>query len=211
MHDLLKEATKFFKGERAYDKLFLAFRKKYESLSRIGGTVPVKSFSDKELEVISKFFGQPSESLRRNGKISLINFEEQLQKTKFSHVTLKELLDSYFGEIIISKKEQQLQQDEYRQNFFKQLIAQYPKLKFWLKFCLENTKSSRWIIQIADNDEKTFTNNVKILHKALKELPKSIERLPLFSQRMTADPQDRKSTRLNSSHVATSYAVFCLK
>src|SRR5437870_9698954 len=25
------------------------------------------------------------------------------------------------------------------------------------------------------------------------------------------DPGDRKSTRLNSSHVATSYAVFCLK
>src|SRR5438067_7154426 len=24
-------------------------------------------------------------------------------------------------------------------------------------------------------------------------------------------PQDRKSTRLNSSHVSTSYAVFCLK
>src|SRR5439155_21867894 len=26
-----------------------------------------------------------------------------------------------------------------------------------------------------------------------------------------AGPKDRKSTRLNSSHVATSYAVFCLK
>src|SRR5690625_5340805 len=26
-----------------------------------------------------------------------------------------------------------------------------------------------------------------------------------------SDPKDRKSTRLNSSHVATSYAVFCLK
>src|SRR5437870_13205005 len=26
-----------------------------------------------------------------------------------------------------------------------------------------------------------------------------------------AAPQDRKSTRLNSSHVAISYAVFCLK
>src|SRR5699024_11782091 len=25
------------------------------------------------------------------------------------------------------------------------------------------------------------------------------------------DPQDRKSTRLNSSHVSISYAVFCLK
>src|SRR5690625_7065670 len=27
----------------------------------------------------------------------------------------------------------------------------------------------------------------------------------------TADKKDRKSTRLNSSHVAISYAVFCLK
>src|SRR5699024_11630226 len=27
----------------------------------------------------------------------------------------------------------------------------------------------------------------------------------------SADPQDRKSTRLNSSHVSISYAVFCLK
>src|SRR5690606_41855000 len=29
--------------------------------------------------------------------------------------------------------------------------------------------------------------------------------------RVTIDGQDRKSTRLNSSHVKTSYAVFCLK
>src|SRR5690554_7741041 len=27
----------------------------------------------------------------------------------------------------------------------------------------------------------------------------------------TGTPEDRKSTRLNSSHVRTSYAVFCLK
>src|SRR5690554_7517715 len=30
-------------------------------------------------------------------------------------------------------------------------------------------------------------------------------------QRLAVDPQDRKSTRLNSSHVRISYAVFCLK
>src|SRR5205814_10708885 len=28
---------------------------------------------------------------------------------------------------------------------------------------------------------------------------------------ITFDPQDRKSTRLNSSHLGISYAVFCLK
>src|SRR5699024_12317126 len=30
-------------------------------------------------------------------------------------------------------------------------------------------------------------------------------------RRATDSPQDRKSTRLNSSHVSSSYAVFCLK
>src|SRR5690606_40609412 len=30
-------------------------------------------------------------------------------------------------------------------------------------------------------------------------------------QRVRGGPQDRKSTRLNSSHVKISYAVFCLK
>src|SRR5690349_23523803 len=33
----------------------------------------------------------------------------------------------------------------------------------------------------------------------------------LVEQRHERSPQDRKSTRLNSSHVEISYAVFCLK
>src|SRR5690625_6095515 len=35
--------------------------------------------------------------------------------------------------------------------------------------------------------------------------------IPLWSTRIDGRPGDRKSTRLNSSHVAISYAVFCLK
>src|SRR5690554_7504315 len=34
---------------------------------------------------------------------------------------------------------------------------------------------------------------------------------PLGSCTMKYNPRDRKSTRLNSSHVRISYAVFCLK
>src|SRR2546426_4925940 len=32
-----------------------------------------------------------------------------------------------------------------------------------------------------------------------------------FDQGLTVEPSDRKSTRLNSSHLVISYAVFCLK
>src|SRR5690349_23721195 len=35
--------------------------------------------------------------------------------------------------------------------------------------------------------------------------------LPRSGPRPNAQPTDRKSTRLNSSHVEISYAVFCLK
>src|SRR5437870_6373094 len=45
-----------------------------------------------------------------------------------------------------------------------------------------------------------------ILHH-VRRLGAVMHRQPLRAQA----PQDRKSTRLNSSHVAISYAVFCLK
>src|SRR5699024_11324212 len=35
--------------------------------------------------------------------------------------------------------------------------------------------------------------------------------LRVHHERHSDDPKDRKSTRLNSSHVSISYAVFCLK
>src|SRR5437773_9541648 len=36
-------------------------------------------------------------------------------------------------------------------------------------------------------------------------------RFPLWSRRRDHSGKDRKSTRLNSSHITISYAVFCLK
>ena len=43
-----------------------------------------------------------------------------------------------------------------------------------------------------------------------EELNAVIEETNLTEQQITVD-EDRKSTRLNSSHVQISYAVFCLK
>src|SRR5437660_5880128 len=41
---------------------------------------------------------------------------------------------------------------------------------------------------------------------------RDVKRLPIPGMLpITLRPRDRKSTRLNSSHVAISYAVFCLK
>src|SRR5690625_5895119 len=70
-------------------------------------------------------------------------------------------------------------------------------------------------------DLKEFANQMKfyetegdtIVHQIIHELNKvfitPIEREDILA--LATHMEDRKSTRLNSSHVAISYAVFCLK
>src|SRR5699024_12424470 len=46
---------------------------------------------------------------------------------------------------------------------------------------------------------------------APSDLHRGLGAPPLFRREVPIEPRDRKSTRLNSSHVSISYAVFCLK
>src|SRR5207249_9764866 len=54
-------------------------------------------------------------------------------------------------------------------------------------------------------------NNVYFLRDIFLNLIKSIIAPLIFSTLVVGIAGDRKSTRLNSSHVSISYAVFCLK
>src|SRR5437868_15054734 len=67
------------------------------------------------------------------------------------------------------------------------------------------------------NDTATTEIYTLSLHDALPiscaepRLAGSLRTVTLGSSRRSASSVDRKSTRLNSSHVSISYAVFCLK
>src|SRR5690625_1847692 len=188
MNDQLRQAKEYFKSKTSYAKLFQAFRKKYESLGRIGGTVPVENFSRKELAEIGQFFGLPEGHIRSKGFISLRDFENQIQHTRFSDVSLKHILDSYFGEAIISRREQVRVQEEKMHKFFQTQLAKFPSISFWLKYIMEQKRECRWILQLAEQEPTQFEHSVKLLTRAFDNLPKNAERLPLFSQRITGDP-----------------------
>src|SRR5699024_11833296 len=49
------------------------------------------------------------------------------------------------------------------------------------------------------------------VHLRQPHLPGRLQGVEIVRQRLRQPRLDRKSTRLNSSHVSTSYAVFCLK
>ncbi|WP_121640175.1 TIGR02679 family protein [Virgibacillus sp. Bac330] len=185
---ILKAACSFFKSEQAYDKLFQQFRKKYESLGRIGGTVPVRLFSAHELEVIARFYGTTKQALVKKGVIHVVQFEKQLQETKFAAIGLKQLLDNYFDEEIISKKQRKEIEQQQLRSLLQELERSYPSLKDWFRYIQSVTKEKRWITRIAEKDFTYFHYLIKQVAKAREQLPSTPERLPMFSQRITADP-----------------------
>src|SRR5699024_11281092 len=84
-------------------------------------------------------------------------------------------------------------------------------LKKWLDRPLLNKQRIEERLEIVDGFYKDF-----LARDALRETLKAIYDLERLAGRVAfgnvnARDLDRKSTRLNSSHVSISYAVFCLK
>src|SRR3712207_6933906 len=66
----------------------------------------------------------------------------------------------------------------------------------------------RRALEVGPGDENVTWNYARFL---LTEFDDRQATREVLDQAITTHPEDRKSTRLNSSHANISYAVFCLK
>lgn len=181
---MMDEALSFFRDDPAYRRLFSLFKKKYKSLGRIGGTVKLTTFKDQELLTIARFFG----ATQLKGAISLTQFEQQLERTKFEGIGLKRLLENYFDEPLVSNKEaKQLKEQQLELNL-QQLEDAHPVLSFWLNHLKHKSADTHWIYRLMNDCETTFFTYVERLSNAFQQLPDKYERLPMFSQRITRNP-----------------------
>lgn len=185
---MMEKALAYFKGDDGFHHLFSLFKKKYQSLGRTGGNVKLNSFSDQELASIARFFGMTNEELKRKGKVSLEQFEQQLQRTKFQGADLKGLLEAYFGEALISNKDAKQQKEQQQMQRIDRLKETYPQLSFWFDHLLRRTADTFWIFRLMEEGEASFDRKVQWLNQAMGQLPTTYERLPMFSQRITRDP-----------------------
>ncbi|WP_407271611.1 TIGR02679 family protein [Radiobacillus sp. PE A8.2] len=185
---MINQALDYFSGDAGHRRLFLLFKKKYQSLGRIGGTVNITGFHEQELATIASFFGITQSELKQNGKVALEQFQQQLQRTKFEGIGLKELLEAHFGETLISNKQAKQLKEQQQVALLEQLQRDFPALSFWFSHLLAKTADSYWIYRLVEDSDQTFIQMTEQLHKAISQLPDRLERLPMFSQRITRNP-----------------------
>src|SRR5439155_24523758 len=89
-------------------------------------------------------------------------------------------------------------------------LSLHDALPISLLSCLPSREVDRWL---TGRTFMPYTPYTVTTQDGMRELISSARRkgYALLEQQLERKVRDRKSTRLNSSHVAISYAVFCLK
>ncbi|WP_053070479.1 TIGR02679 family protein [Alkalihalobacillus pseudalcaliphilus] len=184
----IEEAYVFFHRYPVYRRLFHLFKDKYQSLGKIAGTVKVNHFSAEDLEELASFLAISSKELELKEKISLLTFQKQLARTRFGEIGLLELLEAFFHEKILTKKELDLQKQQAIEKTFHELRTHFSELSFWLWYVQEKTSDTYWIHRLLNEKKGIFHIYVKQLHDAYVGLSAEPERIAIFSQRVTGNP-----------------------
>lgn len=186
MTEDLKAALAYFTSQSVYPKLFKAFREKFESYGRLSGSVKIDIYQEDELEELALFIGISEDALRKKKTLKLIQFEQALKATNLGNVTLLEILEAYYKESFVSKKDkaqQQLDEENSRMNDWR--IA-YQELADWFDVVEARTMDVQWILRLMR--ESDFEQKLIVLNDAIRLLPRDYVRLPFFSQRVTGNP-----------------------
>lgn len=182
----LEQALQYFRKKKGFYTLFLLFRKKYESFGRFTGTVDLSKFTNEDIEQFALFMGQHPHHMVRKGKLKIAEFEQCIQQTKFSGISLHQLLEAYFNERLVSKKKEKEELAVAQAQQLEQFKIRYPNIIEWFNYLEGRTSDTHWIWKLFG--EQHFKEDVQIIAEAYDALPEELERYPIFSQRVTGDP-----------------------
>jgi len=194
----LEECIQYFRQRPVYRKLFLKVRDKYRSLGHFGGTVQLSGLTPEECGQLGGFF-QKNFAGKKTLSISAAAMTKALENSRFSGLKWETVLQGYFQEELVGKKEQRLQESILREQFFERIIAADPVNPggVWLKEVLR-TKGEGYLLlmkQYGEQPEK-LEENLLLLMQAIPRLPflsvgdgKTVcELLAVFAAETTGDP-----------------------
>lgn len=118
-----RQCAEYFKSQKAYDRCFEEFRKKWRSYGKAAGRITLKQASEEERRAVGGVIGKVfyEETIR----FSFSEFEQGLQKTRFAPISMREVLEEYFGEALITTQGRQKEENERRARFLDRVLGQF--------------------------------------------------------------------------------------
>lgn len=130
--------------------------------------------------------------------INLNKFQERLDNTKFAGVTLKEIIENYFVEGVISNKENKQKYNDEIKIFFNEILKEEEKTFVYefLKKIIDDKNAEYLNLKKYYNRDKLALKQA--LHEACKginNLPNKNTRIPVFASKILGNPHgfDKKN------------------
>lgn len=195
--EILEEAVKYFKSNIGYQRLLKGIKNKYISFGDIKGNVIITNPSKEEREALSGLM-KKDYSKNKTININLIKLQRELENTRFSNINLKEFINKYFEEEILTKKENKEKYQEEIDVFFKEILIEnegtyvYP----YLKQILESKSQIYYNLKKYYNKEKDLLrNSLQQACMGINNLPLANTRIPVFASNIINNPHgyDKKT------------------
>lgn len=154
------------------------------------GSIIIDNPSKEEKEALSGFM-KKDYSKSKSITINIKKFQKRLDETKFGGIAIKDIIECYFSENILSNKMAKQLYNEELESFFKEILLEFQDKKsarILNKILLE--KSDNYIKLKSDynRNSKILKENLFFVMKGIDKLPKIPQSLVMFSAGITGDP-----------------------
>lgn len=189
---LLKECISYFKGNTGFKRTFESIRKKYKSLGNLGGTVVLNNLKEEEKEALTGLFRK--DYYKKSASFKVEAFIKALDNTKFSTVSFDKVLQGYFGEVLLSNKEERLIYETEKFTYFEEIIEKFKdtRAEKWFNYLLNSKENAYRLISLKYDENKVkLKENLNYVcegYNSLSFKEKSAVRLALFSSNITTNP-----------------------
>lgn len=198
--DTLTQATQYFKTNKGFTRMLEKMKNKYTSFDReTPGNIIIEKPTKEEKEAISGFM-KKDYARNKTITISLKKFQERLDQTRFEGITIKELLENYYGkEIITQKKQKQQKTDQFNEYLAHTINEHKETIAGKILEKIKQEKNENYIMLKTKYDKETIElkNSIKQACNCINNLPPETEklRLPIFATKILNNPHglDRKN------------------
>lgn len=170
-------------------------REKYASLGHFGGKIVLTKLTLEEKIQLGGFL-QKDYNDNKTITLSMTALQKALEESRFSDFTWEEIVEQYFGEPLLVKKELEQSKVEQKQDFFQMIKEEYVGVrgKQWFETVIENKNIAsgyQLLQQQYKKDKEELGSTLQNFFYAIEQLPRfqnEVKRLPVFASRMTGNP-----------------------